>query len=144
MEIEDVLDQLNEASVSIWLDDEGKLRIDKDAPAELKELVREHKQEILAVKTAVRLMNAAGIRIIRLPLGHLALAYPPGTDLEPIRRAMKVLRKESMPLVIDDDGLRAMTWDEWKLRRPVWTNQTDLSQHEPEKARPLEFGRKTA
>ena len=38
-------------------------------------------------------MNAAGIRIIRLPLGHLALAYPLGTDLDEIRWAMKVLGK---------------------------------------------------
>ena len=142
--VEAVLQQLNAAEISVWLDAGGILRIDKDAPAELKDLVREYKQEILAVKTALRLMNAAGIRLIRLPLGHLALAYRLGTDLEPIRQAMKVLRKESMPLVINDDGLRAMTWDEWQLRRPVWTHQTDLSRSEPEKAPPLEFGRKTA
>ena len=52
--VEAVLQQLNAAEISVWLDAEGILRIDKDAPAELKDLVREHKQEILAVKTAVR------------------------------------------------------------------------------------------
>jgi hypothetical protein len=144
MEIETVLERLNAAEVAVWLDAEGKLRMDKDAPGELKDLVREHKQALIDIRKAVGIMNAAGIRLIRLPLGHLALAYRLGTDLEPIRQAMKVLRKESMPLVINDDGLRAMTWDEWKLRRPVWTHQTDLSQREPEKAPPLEFGRKTA
>ena len=142
--VEAVLEQLHAAEVSVWLDTEGKLRIDKDAPPEIKELVREHKQALIDVKTAVQLMNAAGIRIIRLPLGHLALAYRLGTELEPIRRAMKVLGKESMPLVINDEGLRSMTWDEWKLRRPVWTHQEDLPHREPEKARPLKFGRKTA
>jgi hypothetical protein len=144
VEIEAVLDRLNEAGISVWLDSDGKLRIDKDAPPELKELVREHKRALIEVKTAVGLMNAAGVRIIRLPLGHLALAYRLGTDLEPIRRAMKVLRKESMPLVIDDEGLRPMTWDEWRLRQPVWTQQRDLPRCEPEKALPLEFGRKTS
>jgi hypothetical protein len=144
VEIESVLDRLNEAGVSVWLDSEGKLRIDKDAMPELKELVREHKQALIDVKTAVRLMNAAGIRVIRLPPGHFALAYRLGTDLELIRGAMKVLRKESMPLVINDEGLRPMTWDEWKLRRPVWTQQRDLPRCEPEKAPPPEFGRKTA
>ena len=142
--VEAVLEQLHAAEVSVWLDTEGKLRIDKDAPPEIKELVREHKQALIDVKTAVQLMNAAGIRIIRLPLGHLALAYRLGADLDQIRWAMKALRKESMPLVINDEGLRSMTWDEWKLRRPVWTQQGDTPHREPEKARPLKFGRKTA
>ncbi len=144
MEIEAVIDQLNEAGVSVWLDSEEKLRIDKDAPSELKELVREHKQALIDVKTAVRLMNTAGIRIIRLPLGHLALAYRLGSDLEPIRRAMKVLGKEAMPLVINDEGLRSMTWDEWKLRRPVSriaVSPPERQSHPEQK--PL-FGRKTA
>jgi hypothetical protein len=138
MEIEAVLDQLNAADVSIWLDAEDKLRIDKGAPPELKELVREYKQALSELKTAVRLMNAAGIRVIRLPLGHLALAYHLGTDLDEIRRAMRVLRKESMPLVINDEGLRAMTWAEWMLRQKLWTREDReeyVRQREAEQAR---------
>ena len=80
--IEAVLEQLNAAEISVWLDSECKLRIDKDAPAAMKELVRENKQALLDVKSAVRLMNTAGIRVIRLPLGHLALAYRLGTIAE--------------------------------------------------------------
>ena len=144
MEIEGVIDLLNEAGLAVWLDSEEKLRIDKGATPELKELVREHKQALIEVKAAVRLMNAAGIRIIQLPLGHLALAYRLGTDLGPISRAAKVLRKEEMPLVINDEGLRSMTWDEWKLRRPVWTQQEATPRREPEKEPALKFGRKTA
>ena len=139
MEIEAVLDQLNAADVSIWLDAEDKLRIDKSASPELKELVREHKQALIELKTAVRLMNTAGIRMIRLPLGHLALAYRLGADLDEIRWAMKVLRKESMPLVINDEGLRSATWDEWKLRQKLWTREDRdeyLRQREAEQAKP--------
>ena len=139
MEIEAVLDRLNAADVSIWLDAENKLRIDRGASPELKELVREHKQALIELKTAVRLMNAAGVRMIRLPLGHLALAYRLGTDLDEIRWAMKVLRKESMPLVINDEGLRSMTWAEWTLRQKLWTKEDReeyLRQREAEQARP--------
>ena len=144
IELDAVVEQLNAADVSVWLDSDGKLRIDRDAPAELKELVREHKEPLIEWRNAVHTMNAAGIRMIRLPLGHLALAYRLGADLDQIRWAMKALRKESMPLVINDEGLCSMTWDQWKLRRPVWTHQEDLPHREPEKARPLKFGRKTA
>ena len=144
MEIEALLDRLNEAEVSVWLDGEGKLRIDKEASPELKDLVREHKQALIEVKAAVQLMNAAGIRMIRLPLGHLALAYRLGTDLEPIRRAMKVLRKEAMPLVINDEGLRSMTWHEWQLRQPIRTIAKPATEPERQPARALQFGRKRA
>ncbi len=139
MEIEAVLDQLNAADVSIWLDAEDKLRIDKSASPELKELVREHKPALIELKTAVRLMNAAGVRIIQLPLGHLALTYQLGTDLDEIRWAMKVLRKESMPLVVNDEGLRSMTWAEWMLRQKLWTRENReeyLRQREAEQAKP--------
>jgi hypothetical protein len=46
------------------------------------------------------------MRLIRLPLGHLAVAYPPRADLVKIRWAMRILRMDSMSLVINDDGLR--------------------------------------
>jgi hypothetical protein len=117
MEIEAVLDRLMEAGVSVWLDDEGKLRIDKNAPPELKDLVREHKQELIDVRRAQEFMNHAGIRIIRLPLGHLALAYPPRTDMDGLRRAAGVLRMDSMPLVINDEGCEWISPEEWRRRQ---------------------------
>lgn len=148
MDIEAVLDRLMEASVSVWLDAEGKLRIDKGAPEDLKELVREHKQELTDVRKAQAVMNRPGMRCIRLTLGHLAVAYPLGADLDEIRWAMNVLLMGPMPLVINDEGLRWMTWDEWKLRRRVWDGSKDepeqVRQSEPQKPQKLQFGRKTA
>jgi len=148
VDIEAVLDRLMEASVSVWLDAEGKLRIDKGAPEELKDLVREHKRELTDVRKAQAVMNRPGMRCIRLPLGHLAVAYPLCADLDEIRGAMTVLRMDPMPLVINDEGLRWMTWDEWKLRRRVWDGSKDepeqVRQSEPQKPQKLQFGRKTA
>jgi hypothetical protein len=149
VDIEAVLDRLMEASVSVWLDADGKLRMDKGAPEELKALVREHKQELTDVRKAQVVMNRPGMRCIRLPLGHLAVAYPLGADLDEIRWAMKVLRMDPMPLVFNDEGLRWMTWDEWKLRRRVWDGskedpEQDVRQSEPQKPQKLQFGRKTA
>ncbi|HZT28783.1 MAG TPA: hypothetical protein VE999_13655 [Gemmataceae bacterium] len=117
MDIEAVLDRLMEASVSVWLDAEGKLRIDKDAPADLKDLVRQHKQELTDVRKAQAVMNRPGMRSIRLPLGHPAVAYPLGADLDEIRWAMKVLRMDSMPLVINDEGLEWISPEEWRRRQ---------------------------
>ena len=117
MDVEAVFDRLMEAGVHVWLDAEGKLRIDKGAPEEIKQLVREHKQAIIDVKKAIAIMNTRGIRIIRLPLGHQALAYRPGTDLDEIRWAMKVLRMDSMPLVINDEGLEWISPEEWRRRQ---------------------------
>jgi hypothetical protein len=124
---------LSDAGVSVWLDGDGELRMDKAAPPELKELVRAHKQEIADVKLAVSMMNSAGIHIIRLPLGHLALAYRPGTNLDQIRWAMKVLRKESMPLVINDDGLRWKTRDDRNACPQLPGPERPLCQRRPEK-----------
>jgi len=118
VEIVALLDRLSEAGVSVWLDAEGKLRIDKGAPEELKDLVRQHKQELTDVRKAQAVMNRPGMRCIRLPLGHLAIAYPLRVDLDEIRWAMKVLRMDSMPLVLNDDGLRWVTWREPKLQKP--------------------------
>ncbi len=117
MDIEAVLDRLMEAGVSVWLDAEGKLRIDKGAPEDLKDLVRQHKQELTNVRKAQAVMNRPGMRSIRLPLGHLAVAYPLGADLDEIRWAMKVLRMDSMPLVINDEGLEWISPEEWRRRQ---------------------------
>jgi len=117
MEIETVFDRLMDAGVSVWLDAEGKLRIDKGAPEEIKQIVREHKQELIDVRRAQAIMNRPRMRCIRLPLGHLAVAYPPGADLEEIRWAMRVLRMDSMPLVINDEGLEWISPEEWRRRQ---------------------------
>ncbi|MCZ2150870.1 MAG: hypothetical protein LC126_24250 [Bryobacterales bacterium] len=117
MGIEAVFDRLMDVGVSVWLDAEGKLRIDKGAPEEIKQLVRDHKQELIDVRRAQDYMNRAGIRIIRLPLGHLALAYPPHTDLDELRAVARNLRMDSMPLVINDEGLEWITPEEWRRRQ---------------------------
>ena len=123
MDIEAVLDRLMDAGISVWLDADGKLRIDKEAPPELKDLVREHKQALIEVRRAHALMNSAGMRIIRLPLGYRAVAYPPSADLDEIRWAAGVLRIESMPLVINDESLRWISFDEWRRRQPLCTKE---------------------
>jgi len=147
VDIEAVLDRLMEASVSVWLDADGKLRIDKEAPPEVKDLVREHKQELIDVRRAQALMNRAGMRIIRLPLGHRAVAYPPGADLDEIRWAMQVLRMDPMPLVINDEGLRWISYDEWRRRQPLWTKEDReayLRQREAEEQEKLKRRRRSA
>ena len=123
MDIEAVLDRLMEAGVSVWLDTEGKLRIDKGAPPELKELVREHKQALIDVRKAQAVMNRPGMRSIRLPLGHLAIAYPLGADVGEIKSAMKVLRMDSMPLVINDEGLRWVPWKPEPQKPPTFPSR---------------------
>jgi len=112
-----VLDRLMETGVAVWLDGEGKLRIDKGAPEEIKHLVREHKQGLTDVRKAQDFMNGGGIRIIRLPLGHMALAYPPRTNLDELRWAAQTLRMDSMPLVINDEGLEWISPEEWRRRQ---------------------------
>ena len=105
MDIEAVLDRLMDAGVSVWLDTAGSLRIDRDPPAELKELARAHRQQLIDVRRAQAIMNRPGMRCIRLPLGHLAVAYPLKANLTEIRWAMRVLRMD-LPLVINDEGLK--------------------------------------
>lgn len=117
MDVEAVLDRLMDVGVSVWLDHEGKLRIDKGAPEDIKQLVREHKQELIDVRRAQDFMNRAGIRIIRLPLGHLALAYPPRTDMDELRWAAGMLRMDSMPLVINDEDCEWISPEEWRRRQ---------------------------
>jgi hypothetical protein len=44
-----------------------------------------------------------------------------------------VLRLESMPLVIDDEGLGWISYDEWRRRQPLWTTE-DREQYRRERA----------
>jgi len=145
VDIDAVLNRLMEAGVSVWLDCEGKLLIDKDAPEALKNLARQHKQELIDVQKALALVKSAGLRIIRLPLGGRALIHSPGADLDEIRWVMRVLRMDPMPLVINDEGPGWMTWNEWKLRRRVWNGseqERNVRQPEPQERPTLQFGRK--
>ena len=68
-------------------------------------------------------MNSLAMRMIRLPLSQRALAYPPGANLDEIRWAAAVLKLESLPLVINDEGARWISYDEWLRRQPLWTKQ---------------------
>ena len=147
MDIEAVLDRLIEAGVSVWLDAEGKLRMDKGAPDELKDLVRAHKQPLIDVRTAQDVMNNAGMRIILLPLGQRALAYPPGANIDEIRWAAAVLKLDSLPLVINDEGFQWLSYPEWLHRQSLWTRQERenyIRQLEAEEAARLKRRRRTA
>ena len=106
MDLDDVLDKLLEECVAVWLDGEGKLRIDCRASEELKKAVRAHKEQLIEIQKAQVIMNRPGMRSIRLPLGQMAVAYPLGANLAEIRWAMRVLRMGAMPLVINDEELQ--------------------------------------
>ena len=116
MDIDAILDKLMDAGVSVWLDAVGRLRIDKHASPEMKDLVRAHKQELIDVRKAQAILNGPGMRGIRLPLGQFAVAYPLGADLEKIRWAMQVLQMEAAPLIVNDEGFEWISYDEWRLR----------------------------
>lgn len=100
MNLELVLDRINEAGVTVWLDDAGNLRITKGADEQIKELVREHRELLINLRRAQQFMDEAGIRIQRLPLGEIALRYPPGTDLDQLRWAATILQMGELPLVV--------------------------------------------
>jgi hypothetical protein len=118
VDVEAILDRLQDAGVSVWLDTAGTLLIDKGAPTELKDLVRAHKQELIDVRRAQAIMNRPGMRCIRLPLGHLAVAYPLRANLSEIQWAMRVLRMDGMPLVINDEGLKWIPYCEYAQAGP--------------------------
>ena len=63
-------------------------------------------------------MNRARMRTIRLRDGSLAVAYPPGANLDEIRWAMRILGAEGMALAVNDEGLRSMSFREWRVRHP--------------------------
>ncbi len=137
MDLAPILDRLDAADASVWLDLEGKLRISKGAPSELKALVREHKQALVDLRTAQAIMNGVGIRIIRLPLGEFALAYPPGAARDETRWAAGVLGMSEMPLVINDEDCVWISFDQWRRRQPLCTRQDFEAHHrklEAEKA----------
>jgi hypothetical protein len=116
VDIEAVWAELNAAAVTVWLDDSGNLRIDKDATPDIKETARRHKEALVAVLRAQAVVSNARIRLVRLPLGNLALAKPPGPLPEDVRRAIETLRLDSLPLVINDAGLVSLPYRTWLLK----------------------------
>lgn len=119
MDVELIWEKLGATGVSVWLDADGKLRIDQQAPEELKALVRQHKAEVIAVLKAQEVMNRSGIRLVRLPLGGFALAKPPGSLAEEVVEAIKILRLDHVPSVYNDEGGRWIPYDEWRRRQPL-------------------------
>jgi hypothetical protein len=119
MDIRDTWERLLAEGVSVWLGDDGSLRIDKEAPPELKDLVRQRKAEIIAVLRAEEVVNRSGLRIVRLPLGGFALAKPPGPLPEEVAAAIRTLRVDHMPLVHNDEGGRWLPYRQWLCRQPA-------------------------
>lgn len=119
MDVEQIWERLLAQGVSVWLGHDGSLRIDRDAPPELKDLVRQHKAEVIAVLRARDVVNRSGVRLVRLPLGGFALAKPPGSLPEEVVEAIKTLRLDHLPLVHNDEGGRWMPYEEWRRRQPL-------------------------
>ena len=69
MSLRNVLENLSEAGVSVWLGRDGALRIDSGAPELIKALVRENKQALVDLCRAQEFVNAAGLRLVRMPMG---------------------------------------------------------------------------
>lgn len=100
MNIHEILDRLDEARITVWLDEVGSLRISMGAADEFKHLVREHRQLLLDLRLAQDFMNRAGIRIKRMPSGGFALTYPPETEMDKLRWAAATLEMQDLPLVV--------------------------------------------
>ncbi len=100
MNIHEILDRLDEAQITVWLDEGGNLRISKGAADEIKHLVREHKQLLLDLRLAQDFMNQAGIRLTHLPTGGFALLYPPETSQDRLHWAAATLEMQDLSLVM--------------------------------------------
>ena len=119
-----VLAQLSEAGVSVWLGRDGSLRIDSGAPELIKALVRENKQALIDLCRAQEFVNAAGLRLVRMPMGGRGVAHPPGADLEQVRWALGILGLAHLPLFLNDDDCRWVSYREWIRRQPaLWSDE---------------------
>jgi hypothetical protein len=129
MNFDQAWEKLLAEGVRFWLDDAGQLRVEKDAPEDLKNLIREHKSRIIALFNAHDLMNRSSIRLIRLPLGGMAVAKPPGLLSDEVAGALKVLELDHLPVVLNDEGLRWIPYDQWvreqvlDFSKPMWTEE---------------------
>ena len=110
MDIDSILDKLMAAGVSVWLDAAGKLRIDKDAPSELKQLVREHKQQLTDVRKAQEILNAPGMWTARIrPITEADL---PSDVAEAVAAYRQVLDVKSVRVVGPDEE-RGIPYERW-------------------------------
>ena len=124
MSLRNVLENLSEAGVSVWLGRDGALRIDPGAPEVIKALVRENKQALVDLCRAQELVNAAGLRLVRMPMGGRGVAHPPGADLEQVRWALGILGLAHLPLFLNDDDCRWVSYREWIRRQPaLWSDE---------------------
>ena len=124
MSLRNVLENLSEAGVSVWLGRDGALRIDVGAPELIKALVRENKQALVDLCQAQEFVNAAGLRLVRMPMGGRGVAHPPGADLEQVRWALGILGLAHLPLFLNDDDCRWVSYREWIRRQPaLWSDE---------------------
>lgn len=100
MNIHEILDRLDEAQITVWLDEGGNLRISKGAADEIKHTVRKHKQLLLDLRLAQDFMNSAGVRIKRMPSGGFALLFPPEAPLDRLHWAAATLEMQDLPLLM--------------------------------------------
>jgi len=124
LSLRNVLENLSEAGVSVWLGRDGALRIDVGAPELIKALVRENKQALVDLCQAQEFVNAAGLRLVRMPMGGRGVAHPPGADLEQVRWALGILGLAHLPLFLNDDDCRWVSYREWIRRQPaLWSDE---------------------
>ncbi|MBM3786199.1 MAG: hypothetical protein FJW30_17710 [Acidobacteria bacterium] len=120
MSIRNVIEQLSDACVTFWLGQDGALRVDSAAPEEIKALARENKQALVDLCRAQDFANAAGLRLVSMPQGGRGVAHPPGVDLDQVRWALGVLHLSHLPLFLNEDDCRWISYDEWRRRQPLW------------------------
>jgi hypothetical protein len=127
MDIDSILDKLMTAGVSVWLDPDGKLRIDKDAPAELKQLVREHKQELTNVRKAQDILDARLSGLTHEPeqkvpglarIRNMTEAELPPDVAEAIAAYRQVFSVESVRVVGPDDE-RGIPYKRWLIDQVI-------------------------
>ncbi len=119
-----VLAQLSDAGVTFWLGQDGALRVDSGAPEAIKALARENKQALVDLCRAQDFANAAGLRLVHMPRGGRGVAHPPGVDLEQVRWALGVLQLSHLPLFLNDDDCRWISYDQWLRRqRVLWSDE---------------------
>ena len=124
MSLRQVLGQLSEAGVSVWLGRDGALRIDPGASEEVKKLVRKNKQALIDLRRAQALVNDAGLRLVRMPMGGRGVAHPPSADQEQARWALGILGLAHLPLFLNDDACRWVSHSEWVRRQPaLWSDE---------------------
>ena len=73
---------------------------------------------------AQEFVNAAGLRLVRMPMGGRGVAHPPGADLEQVRWALGILGLAHLPLFLNDDDCRWVSYREWIRRQPaLWSDE---------------------